>query len=110
MTRRLAEWQLALPLGLAEFEAMVRAELADNERLIRTLQALRTKGNTLLQWVGIDNRLIDMAAERNPDKFGARTLGTDIPIVSEEESRALNPDYYLVLPWHFLSRMKSVNC
>jgi C-methyltransferase C-terminal domain len=29
------------------------------------------------------------------------TLGTDIPIVSEEESRALNPDYYLVLPWHF---------
>jgi len=60
-----------------------------------------TKGNTILQWCGIDSRLIDMAAERNPDKFGARTLGTDIPIVSEEESRATNPDYYLVLPWHF---------
>ena len=29
------------------------------------------------------------------------TRGTDIPIVSEEESRAMNPDYYLVLPWHF---------
>jgi len=60
-----------------------------------------TKGNTILQWCGIDSRLIDMAAERNPDKYGARTLGTDIPIVSEEESRATNPDYYLVLPWHF---------
>ena len=35
------------------------------------------------------------------DKYGARTLGTDIPIVSEEESRAAKPDYYLVLPWHF---------
>lgn len=60
-----------------------------------------TKGNTILQFCGIDYKLIDYAAERNPDKYGARTLGTDIPIISEEESRAMNPDYYLVLPWHF---------
>ena len=60
-----------------------------------------TKGNTILQWCGIDNRIIDFAAERNPDKYGGRTLGTDIPIISEAESRAMNPDYYLVLPWHF---------
>lgn len=60
-----------------------------------------TKGNTILQWCGIDHRIIDVAAERNPDKYGALTLGTDIPIVSEAESRAMNPDYYLVLPWHF---------
>ena len=62
-----------------------------------------TKGNTILQWCGIDNRLVEVAADRNPDKFGARTLGTDIPIVSEEESRKARPDYYLVLPWHFRS-------
>jgi 2-polyprenyl-3-methyl-5-hydroxy-6-metoxy-1,4-benzoquinol methylase len=60
-----------------------------------------TKGNTILQYCGIDNLLIDYAAERNPDKYGATTLGTNIPIISEEESRAMNPDYYLVLPWHF---------
>lgn len=60
-----------------------------------------TKGNTILQFCGIDYKLIDYAAERNPDKYGARTLGTDIPIISEAESRAMNPDYYLVLPWHF---------
>jgi SAM-dependent methyltransferase len=60
-----------------------------------------TKGNTILQWCGIDNRIIDFAAERNPDKYGAHTLGTDIPIISEDESRAMKPDYYLVLPWHF---------
>lgn len=60
-----------------------------------------TKGNTILQWCGIDRSLVDCAAERNPDKFGARTLGTDIPIISEAESRAAKPDYYLVLPWHF---------
>jgi hypothetical protein len=60
-----------------------------------------TKGNTILQWCGLDSRLIDYAAERNPEKYGARTLGTDIPIISEVDSRAMKPDYYLVLPWHF---------
>ena len=60
-----------------------------------------TKGNTILQWCNLDNTFIDYAAERNPDKYGAKTLGTNIPIISEAESRAMNPDYYLVLPWHF---------
>jgi len=60
-----------------------------------------TKGNTILQWCGLDNNIIDYAADRNPYKDGARTLGTNIPIVSEEKSRAMRPDYYLVLPWHF---------
>lgn len=60
-----------------------------------------TKGNTILQWCGIDSRIIDVAAERNPDKYGAFTIGTEIPIVSEATSRDMKPDYYLVLPWHF---------
>ena len=60
-----------------------------------------TKGNTILQWCGIDNTTIDYASDRNPDKDGAKTIGTNIPIISEEKSRAMNPDYYLVLPWHF---------
>jgi SAM-dependent methyltransferase len=60
-----------------------------------------TKGNTILQWCNLDNRIIDYAAERNPEKYGASTLGTDIPIISEAESRKMKPDYYLVLPWHF---------
>jgi SAM-dependent methyltransferase len=60
-----------------------------------------TKGNTILQWCGLDKEVIECAADRNPEKHGARTLGTDIPIVSERESREAKPDYYLVLPWHF---------
>jgi len=60
-----------------------------------------TKGNTILQWCGIDKTIIDCAADRNPEKDGAKTIGTEIPIVSEEKSRAMKPDYYLVLPWHF---------
>jgi SAM-dependent methyltransferase len=60
-----------------------------------------TKGNTLLQYFGIDETLIDAIAERSPYKFGLRTIGTNIPIKSEEEMREANPDYLLVLPWHF---------
>ncbi len=60
-----------------------------------------TKGNVLLQLFGIDRKLIDAASERNEWKFGHRTPGTNIPIISEENSRAQKPDYYLVLPWHF---------
>lgn len=60
-----------------------------------------TKGNTVLQFCGFDNSIIDYAADRNPEKYGAHTLGTNIPIISEEESRAMKPDYYLVLPWSF---------
>ncbi len=60
-----------------------------------------TKGNTLLQYYGLDRRLIMAAAERNPEKYGRRTPATAIPIISEAEARARRPDYFLVLPWHF---------
>jgi hypothetical protein len=60
-----------------------------------------TKGNVLLQWYGIDRLIVDCAADRNPQKVGSKTLGSEIPVVSEEQSRAAKPDYYLVLPWHF---------
>ncbi len=61
-----------------------------------------TKGNTLLQWWGIDNTLIDGIAERQPMKYGLKTVGSNIPIASDEEMRAAKPDYLLVLPWHFI--------
>jgi len=60
-----------------------------------------TKGNTILQWCELSGRIIDYAADRNPEKDGAVTLGTGIPIISEEKSRAMKPNVYLVLPWHF---------
>jgi 2-polyprenyl-3-methyl-5-hydroxy-6-metoxy-1,4-benzoquinol methylase len=82
-----------------ELIAMLKKLKKEGKRI--HIYGASTKGNTILQLCGIDNRIIDVAAERNPDKYGARTLGTDIPIVSEAESRAMNPDYYLVLPWHF---------
>ena len=62
-----------------------------------------TKGNTLLQYFGLDHKLIDGIAERSIHKFGLRTVGTNIPIHSEDEMRRAKPDYLLVLPWHFIN-------
>jgi hypothetical protein len=39
--------------------------------------------------------------EVNADKFGSFTPGTLIPIISEDEARSMNPDYFFVFPWHF---------
>jgi SAM-dependent methyltransferase len=66
-----------------------------------------TKGNTLLQYYGLNSELITAAAERNPDKWGKLTIGTHIPIVSEEEARAARPEYFLVLPWHFIEEFQA---
>jgi len=65
-----------------------------------------TKGNTLLQFYNLDKKLIQFIADRNPDKWGRRTIGTDISIISEEESHSMNPDYFLILPWHFIKEFK----
>ena len=60
-----------------------------------------TKGNVLLQFYNIKNEDISYIADRNPLKYNLFTPGTKIKIISENHSRKLRPDYYLVLPWHF---------
>ena len=65
-----------------------------------------TKGNTLLQFYNLDKKLIQFIADRNPDKWGRKTIGTNISIISEEESHSMNPNYFLILPWHFINEFK----
>ena len=60
-----------------------------------------TRGNTLLQFYNLDNKLIKAAVERNPEKWGKRISSLNIPIISEQEARKQKPDYMLVLPWFF---------
>lgn len=63
--------------------------------------AASTKGNTTLQYFGITADDCAVIADVNPEKWGRFTPGTHIPIVSEADSKALKPDYYFVLAWHF---------
>jgi hypothetical protein len=67
-----------------------------------------TKGNVLLQYYGIDSSLVSAIGEVNSDKFGAFTPGTMIPMVAEDELLASNPDYLLILPWHFRAFFESL--
>jgi hypothetical protein len=60
-----------------------------------------TRGNTLLQYFDLDNKLIEKAVERNPEKWGTKIASVGIPIISEAQARRERPDYMLVLPWFF---------
>jgi len=69
----------------------------------KTVAALgaSTKGNVLLQYCGLAEDRLVAVGEVNPEKFGCYTPGTFIPIVPEQELLARQPDYLIVLPWHF---------
>jgi hypothetical protein len=93
-----------------EFEDRVFRHRDDLTRLLQALAAdgktvlgygASTKGNVVLQFCGVTERELPAIAEVNPEKFGRITPGTHIPIVSETEAKAMKPDYFLVLPWHF---------
>ncbi|MEW5992850.1 MAG: class I SAM-dependent methyltransferase [Candidatus Zixiibacteriota bacterium] len=101
---------LSTPRPYREFEERVYRHKEDLSRLIRALVAdgkkvlgygASTKGNVVLQFCGLTSAEIPAIADVNPEKFGRVTPGTHIPIISEAEARAMNPDYFLVLPWHF---------
>ena len=64
-----------------------------------------TRGNTILQYCGLDHNIIKKAADANPEKHGRVTVGTKIPIVSKDDARKDHPDYFLVLPYHFISEI-----
>ena len=101
---------LNTPRPYREFEDRVFRHREDLRRLLRVLKedgkkvlgyGASTKGNVVLQFCGIGADLVEAVAEVNPDKYGCFTPGTHIPIISEAQARAMKPDYFLVLPWHF---------
>ena len=101
---------LNTPRPYREFEERVFRHRHELKRLLGNLRAdgksilgygASTKGNVLLQFCGLGTDTIAAIAEVNEDKFGAYTPGTHIPIISEVDARAMQPDYFLVLPWHF---------
>lgn len=64
-----------------------------------------TKGNVILQFCNFNEKDIPYIAEVNEYKFGRFTPGTYIPIISEKRARDMKPDYFLVLPWHFMDNI-----
>lgn len=94
----------------ADFEDNVREHRRQLTAVIKGLQhdgasilgyGASTKGNVLLQYCGFGPADIPVILEINADKFDCFTPGSRIPIVSEDVLHQLNPDYVLILPWHF---------
>ncbi len=60
-----------------------------------------TKGNVILQYCELDDMLLSEIGEVNKEKFGHKTPGSWIPIISEQEVLNKKNKYLLILPWHF---------
>jgi len=101
--------------GLSVYEALNTAISTQRDALMSFLNDAKaqgktvcglgasTKGNVLLQHYQIDDSLLKCIGDVNADKFGVYTPGTLIPIESEKSVLAADPDYLMVLPWHFRS-------
>ena len=63
----------------------------------------------MLQYCGFGPQHIKAIGDINIDKEGKFTPGTWIPIISEEKVLEENPDFLLVLPWHFKEYFKKNN-
>lgn len=82
-----------------ELRAFVLRARAEGRRV--AFLGASTKGNVLLQYCGFTENDVEAVGEVNHDKFGTFTPGTLLPIVDERQLLANEPDYLIVLPWHF---------
>jgi len=98
------------PESWVEFRQKVRTRQKDLHSLLTRLvdsgasvMALgaSTKGNVLVMTTPVTEQLVSKVGDVNPYKFGRFLPGSGIPIVSQDEVLAENPDYLLILPWHF---------
>lgn len=95
---RLHQWAENIARNRNDTVEFLRTQVGLGKKIY--IMGASTKGNTIMQYYGLDGNLIRGAAEIHPDKIGKYLVGSDIPIVHEEEAKA-DADYFLVFPFHF---------
>jgi hypothetical protein len=58
------------------------------------------KGNTLLNFCGVKNDLLDFVVDANPNKQGKYLPASHIPVVDEALLKSKKPAYVILLPWN----------
>ena len=95
---RYVEWQRNMEINREKTMNFLRSEVANGKKVY--IMGASTKGNTIMQYYGLDGDIISGAAEIHPDKIGKYLVGSSIPIVHEDEAKE-KADYFLVFPFHF---------
>jgi SAM-dependent methyltransferase len=65
------------------------------------------KGNTLLNYCGIDDGLVEFCVDASPHKQGLFMPGSHIPVLPPETLRERRPNYVLLLPWNLKNEIMS---
>ena len=91
-------WKANIDKNRDETMNFLRSEVADGKKVY--IMGASTKGNTIMQYYGLDSDVISGAAEIHQDKIGKYLVGSSIPIVHEDEAKE-KADYFLVFPFHF---------
>jgi len=58
------------------------------------------KGNTMLNYCGIKNDLIEFVVDANPHKQNKFLPASHIPVVNEQYLKEQKPDFVIIFPWN----------
>lgn len=104
------------PRALKKFAKEVQTIKKDLRKLLISLKkdgkrvagfGAPAKGNILLNYCEIDNRLLSYVTDNIPYKQGLYTPGTHLQVFPEEKIKEDKPDYLLLLPWNFKEEILS---
>jgi len=89
--------QKALEVKLNLLEFLIRQKRL-NKKVVAYGAA--AKGNTMLNYCGVKNDLIQYVVDANPNKQNKFLPASHIPVVNEQILKKDNPDYIIILPWN----------
>lgn len=97
-SERINAWADNIAKNRADTMEFIHREVANGKKIY--IMGASTKGNTIMQYYGLDSDTITGAAEIHPDKIGKYLVGSSIPIIHEDDAKK-DADYFLVFPFHF---------
>jgi len=97
--KRLHDFGIQMNINAINLNRFIQTQVVNGKSV--WVYGASTKGNTILQYMGLNDRRIVAAVDKDKSKWGRVTVGTNIPITSEETMRKADPDFLLVLPYAF---------